>query len=238
MRLLIKNVVCLSLVLSIISACSSSNSETSSRFYAKNRTKTTDYNFISDDDLEKVVNQSFRKSQQSKNNLTENQKWDAGKTMKVNKSKKTEQKNDNTFVNPQLKKSNWSENSQQAQQNSSNRAVVYSVSTKTAYLPNQSSGYSEQKQVQQPKITQTQQSNVVQPVVGKYYIQAGCYSHEDVALSQAAKLKANGINDVSIVNEGGVSKVRVGPFDSKEAGSNVLNKMKNQLGFVDSFWKY
>ncbi len=250
MKLLDRNFVCLSLALTVITACQSSNgyrSGQASRFYATNRTSTVSDEFRSDADLEKAVNQSFKKSQKSKNSLTESQTWDANKQVSVSKQKaKNEQQKTTTAISKN--KQQYVENQQQSQQNNDKQPVVYSVSTKAASSSNQSSGYTEtnstpnqyqtQYIVQIKQTNTTTQTNAAAPVAGQYYIQAGCYSHEDVALSQVAKLKANGISNVSILNEGGMSKVRVGPYTNKESGASVLNKMKNQLGFVDSFWKY
>ena len=242
MKLLVKHFLCLSLVLSVVSACSSSNNTPRSRFYAPNRTPTVSDEFRSDADLEQAINQSFRKSQKSRNNLEEGQAWDANKQIATTKQKaKTAQQKTTVVAN--TKKSEWQyvENPQQAQ-NNNRQPVVYSASTKA---PNASKGRGsyvapQQAQyfVQTKQTNTTTQTNTAAPVAGQYYIQAGCYSREEVALSQVAKLKANGISNVSILNEGGLSKVRVGPYASKESGAAVLNKMKNQLGFVDSFWKY
>ena len=140
-------------------------------------------------------------------------------------------------VNTQKNDRQYVEKTQQAQ-NNNRQPVVYSASTKA---PNASSGhgsYVAPQQVQTQQQAPSTQTKTYTPVVGQYYIQAGCYSREEVALSQAAKLKANGINNVHIINESGISKVRVGPYENKESGVSVLNKMKDQLGFVDSFWKY
>ena len=237
MKLLVKHFLYLSLVLSVVSACSSSNNKARSRFYAPNRTPTVSDEFRSDADLEQAINQSFKKSQKSRNNLEEGQAWDANKQVAVTKQKvKTQQK---TATVAGTKKSDWQyvENPQQAQ-NNNRQPVVYSASTKA---PNASKGrgsYVAPQQVQTQQQAPSTQTKTYTPVVGQYYIQAGCYSREEVALSQAAKLKANGINNVHIINEGGISKVRVGPYENKESGVSVLNKMKDQLGFVDSFWKY
>ena len=232
MRLLVKHFLCLSLVLLVVSACSSSNNRPSNRFYATNRTPTVSDEFRSDADLERVVNQSFRKSQKTKNNLEEEQIWDASKQVTVVKQKtKTEQQKTATVAGANKIDWQYVENPRQAQ-NNNRQPVVYSASTKA---PNASKGRGSYVAPQQAPSTQTK---TYTPVVGQYYIQAGCYSREEVALSQAAKLKANGINNVHIINEGGISKVRVGPYENKESGASVLNKMKDQLGFVDSFWKY
>ena len=196
MKLLVKKNLCLLLALLVVSACQSGPdagvrySGQTSRFYAPNRTPTVSDEFMGDADLERAVNQSFKKSQVSRNNLVESQAWDANKQVSA------------------------------AKQN----AATYSAPTKPAYTANNNA-------VQTSKQTYT-------PAAGQYYIQAGCYSREEVALSQVAKLKANGINNVHVMNEGGISKVRVGPYATKESGITVLNKMKNQLGFIDSFWKY
>ena len=150
---------------------------------------------------------------------------------------KTAQQKTTTVVNANKREWQYIENPQQAQ-NNNKQPVVYSASTKA---PNASSGhgsYVAPQQVQTQKQIQSSQIKTYTPSVGQYYIQAGCYSREEVALSQVAKLKANGINNVHVMNEGGISKVRVGPYTTKESGTSVLNKMKNQLGFVDSFWKY
>ena len=240
MRLLVKHFLCLSLVLSVVSACQSSNryGGQTSRFYATNRTPTVSDEFRSDADLERVVNQSFRKSQKTKNNLEEEQIWDASKQVTVVKQKtKTEQQKIAKVVNTQKNDRQYVEKTQQAQ-NNNRQPIVYSASTKA---PNASKGrgsYVAPQQVQTQQQAPSTQTKTYTPVVGQYYIQAGCYSREEVALSQAAKLKANGINNVHIINEGGISKVRVGPYENKESGASVLNKMKDQLGFVDSFWKY
>ena len=237
MKLLVKHFLCLSLVLSIVSACSSSNNKPRSRFYAPNRTPTVSDEFRSDTDLEQAINQSFKKSQKSKNNLEEGQAWDANQHVSATKQKaKTAQQK--TTVVASTKKSEWQyvENPQQAQNN--NRQVVYSASTKAPNATSIRGSYVAPQQAQTQQQAQSTQIKTYTPAVGQYYIQAGCYSREEVALSQVAKLKANGIGNVSILNEGGLSKVRVGPYASKESGASVLNKMKNQLGFVDSFWKY
>ena len=236
MKLLVKHFLGLLLVLSAVSACSSSNNTPKSRFYAPNRTPTVSDEFKSEADLERAVNQSFKKSQKSRNNLEEGQAWDANKQVAVTKQKvKTQQK---TATVAGTKKSDWQyvENPQQAQNN--NRQVVYSASTKAPNATSIRGSYVAPQQTQTQQQTQSMQTKTYTPTVGQYYIQAGCYSREEVALSQVAKLKANGISNVSILNEGGLSKVRVGPYASKESGAAVLNKMKNQLGFVDSFWKY
>ena len=193
--------------------------------------------FRSDADLEQAINQSFRKSQKSRNNLEEGQAWDANKQITTTKQKaKTAQQKTTVVAN--TKKSEWQyvENQQQAQNN--NRQVVYSASTKAPNATSIHGSYVAPQQVQTQQQAQSTQIKTYTPAVGQYYIQAGCYSREEVALSQVAKLKANGIGNVNVLNEGGLSKVRVGPYTSKESGASVLNKMKDQLGFVDSFWKY
>ena len=232
-----KNIVCLSIILSVVSACSSSNNKPRSRFYAPNRTPTVSDEFKSEADLERAVNQSFKKSQKSRNNLEEGQAWDANKQIATTKQKAKTAQQKATVV-ASTKKSEWQyvENPQQAQNN--NRQVVYSASTKAPNATSIRGSYVAPQQTQTQQQTQSMQTKTYTPTVGQYYIQAGCYSREEVALSQVAKLKANGISNVSILNEGGLSKVRVGPYASKESGAAVLNKMKNQLGFVDSFWKY
>lgn len=238
MKLLVKHFFCLSLILSVISACSSSNDRARGRFYAPNRTPTVSDEFRSDADLEMAINQSFKKSQKPRNNLEEGQAWDANKQITITKQKaKTAQQKTTTVAS--AKKSDWQyvENPQQAQ-NNNRQQVVYSASTKA---PNASSGHGSYVAPQQVKTQQqarSAQTNTYTKAIGQYYIQAGCYSREEVALSQVAKLKANGINNVHVMNEGGMSKIRVGPYATKESGASILNKMKNQLGFVDSFWKY
>lgn len=195
MKLLVRKFLCLSLVLSAVSACQSGPdagvrySGQTSRFYAPNRTPTVSDEFRSDADLERAVNQSFKNSQKSRNTLTESQLLDTSKQI-------SSKQNVSTYFTPA-----------RASYTTSNNAAQANKQTYT-------------------------------PAAGQYYIQAGCYSREEVALSQVAKLKANGINNVYVMNEGGISKVRVGPYATKESGISVLNKMKNQLGFVDSFWKY
>ena len=238
MKLLVKHFLCLSLVLSVVSACSSSNNKARSRFYAPNRTPTVSDEFRSDADLEQAINQSFRKSQKSRNNLEEGQAWDANKQVSATKQKaKTAQQKATVVAN--TKKSEWQyvENPQQAQ-NNNRQPVVYSASTKAPNAISIRGSYVAPQQVQTQQQAPSTQTKTYTPAIGQYYIQAGCYSREEVALSQVAKLKANGIGNVNILNEGGLSKVRVGPYASKESGAAVLNKMKNQLGFVDSFWKY
>lgn len=238
MKLLVKHFFCLSLILSVISACSSSNDRSRGRFYAPNRTPTVSDEFRSDADLEMAINQSFKKSQKSRNNLEEGQAWDANKQITITKQKaKTAQQKTTTVAS--AKKSDWqyAENPQQAQ-NNNRQQVVYSASTKAPNATNIHGSYVAPQQVKTQQQAQSAQTNTYTKAIGQYYIQAGCYSREEVALSQVAKLKANGINNVHVMNEGGMSKVRVGPYATKESGAAVLNKMKNQLGFVDSFWKY
>lgn len=144
-------------------------------------------------------------------------KSDADLERAVNQSFRNSQKPRNTLTESQA----WDTSKQVS---SKQNTATYSVPNNQSYTKNNNA-------VQASKQTYT-------PAAGQYYIQAGCYSREEVALSQVAKLKANGINNVHIMNEGGISKVRVGPYTTKENGTAVLNKMKNQLGFVDSFWKY
>lgn len=237
MKFLVKHFLCLSLVLSVVSACSSSNNKQRSRFYATNRTPTVSDEFRSDADLERAINQSFKQSQKPRNNLEEGQAWDANKQVTAAKQKAKTQQKPATVASANKSRWQYIENPQQAQ-NNNRQPVVYSASTKA---PNASSGhgsYVATQQVQTQQQARPSQTNIYAPAVGQYYIQAGCYSREEVALSQVAKLKANGINNVHVMNEGGISKVRVGPYTTKESGTSVLNKMKNQLGFVDSFWKY
>ena len=240
MKLLVKHFLCLSIVVSVVSACQSSDryGGQTSRFYATNRTPTVSNEFRSDADLEKAVNKSFRKSQKPKNNLAEGQTWDASKQVSTAKrNTKAEQQTISTVVNTKKNDRQYVENQQQAQ-NNNRQPVVYSASTKAPNATNGHGSYVAPQQVQTQQQIQSSQTNTYTPAVGQYYIQAGCYSREEVALSQVAKLKTNGINNVHIINEGGISKVRVGPYTTKESGTSVLNKMKNQLGFVDSFWKY
>ena len=99
MKLLVKHFFCLSLILSVISACSSSNDKSRGRFYAPNRTPTVSDEFRSDADLEMAINQSFKKSQKSRNNLEEGQAWDANKQITITKQKaKTAQQKTTTVA--------------------------------------------------------------------------------------------------------------------------------------------